>query len=185
MVIFMKKLFRITKQKVAIALIALFMLGSTSTAFAYWYQSIDQADPVDGIVKIDQGGTSTVTFSAISVEGGSLVPSDVDSDRNTAIVSFDVEWNEDKENTAIGTSELSVTVSGISMDNVTSTEIEEMFNVEITKGQGAEIIMNGDSVEVEVKVIFENAPKNKEIYDRVKNKDLTVEISIEVDEDPN
>lgn len=167
------------QRKLIIGLLVMLALVVSSFTYAYWASTINQSADVPGTVTIGEGGTTTVTASFGGASASDLVPSAYDGD-DTAVLTFPVSWAEDVLDTAGGSGTLTVAIESYSLGSLTEAQIDAMFSITITQGQGSVITIDGAAVNVQVTVVFHTEPATKALYDIVANGTLSVTLSFTV-----
>lgn len=169
------------KRGLVIGLLIMLALVTSGFTYAFWAGTVTQAAAnVPGTVTIGEGGTSTVTFTFDAASAADLVPATVNPANSTAVLTFDVAWDEDVANTADLDGDLTVVLGTVTIGSLTPAQISAMFTITITAGQGAAISMNGATVEVQITVEFTNEPASQAIYDEVANGTLSIPVTVTV-----
>ena len=168
------------KRGLVIGLLVMLAVITSGFTYAFWASSIAGADQdVPGTVTIGEGGATTV---AVSFEGASqsdLVPTAY-AGEDTAVLTFDVEWTEDLAETAGGAGTLAVSIESYTLGTLDETQIDAMFSITVTTGNGDAISVEGGVVEVTITIVFHTEPANQTIYTQVANNTLSILVNFVV-----
>ena len=165
-----------------IGTLVLFAFVVTSATFAFWAASVTGAeDTATGTVTIGAGDTveTTVTVADVGTDG-TLVPVGFEDGTtvNNEDKKFTVEWDGTGAEGATGT--LEVTVTGLSLGNLTDEEIEGMFTVDVSAEPQ---ITAGTPLDYTVNVEFTSEPSDQDMYDQVANGSLEITLTFTVTAD--
>ncbi|TVP85394.1 MAG: hypothetical protein EA375_04640 [Acholeplasmataceae bacterium] len=167
------------QRKLVIGLLVILALVTSSFTYAYWLDGITQATNTPGTVTIGEAGETTVTLLFDEASEGDLVP-DGYTGESTSVLTFDVEWDADVAGTAGGSGTLAVSIISYTLGTLSEEQIDLMFDISITAGNGAAISVGGGVVNVQITVFFENEPATQAIYDQVANGTLSITVSVTV-----
>jgi hypothetical protein len=168
------------KRGLVIGLLVMLAVITSGFTYAFWASSVADADQsVPGTVTIGEGGATTVVVAFGSVDAVDLVPATVGAN-NTAVLTFNVNWNEDLPDTASASGTLAVSIESFTLGTLSETDIETMFSIEVSTGNGAAISVEGGQVVVTITVIFENEPATQLMYAQVANGELEITVNFVV-----
>ena len=174
------------RKGLVIGLLMMLAVVVSGFTYAFWAGAVEQADSnVPGTVTIGTGGTSTVTldFVPASTAGLVLVPAEYvnvgEGKVNSVVLQFDVEWNEDEENTAGASGVLEVELGDYSLGTLNKAAVDSIFTITVTAGDEVPITMNGAKVTVEVTIVFTNEPTYAQ-YEQVAGELLSIPVTVTV-----
>jgi hypothetical protein len=167
------------QKKLVIGLLVMLAVLVSGFTYAYWNTVVAPAYYTDfGTITIGQGNTYTTAVSVANVDDTSaLVPTGYGSvGDDTAALSFTVNWTGAGAEGSAGT--LSVSIDSYSFTGLTTAEIDAMFSITVTSGEGAIVV--GTPGTVVVTVVFENEPATLALYNTVALGTLTVNLTFSV-----
>lgn len=139
------------QKKLVIGLLVMLAVLVSGFTYAYWAAGI-AADSDTGIETITVGTgetvTSTVTLGSASISSGTLVPAGfaVGGDVTSVTLTWTTSW----ASTGLDASGLTstMTVALVSVENPSSADVSDLFNVSLNNGGSYTIISDGANVTV-------------------------------------
>jgi hypothetical protein len=150
-------------KKLSFILLALFVLGGTAVAYAYW-DNLQQTQ--NETITIGNGVTLQKEAVAVAPAGKVLVPTGVVLKAND-VTSIVLTYNVKLDEAALTALNLSVSASNIQING--SSDYENLVNIAISP---ATTTVNATNVLITVTVTL-TAPATVEIYNLIKNQPIT------------
>ena len=164
-------------------LVTLILIVSGLT-FAYWTNSVKNAEEKDDqIVNIGTGKEVTTFVNVATSSGKTLVPEGRVDDCNEkdatekVVLTYTVTWTAegDQANGVLG--KLSVVISNVAIDE--RTDLANFVTATVASGNNSDITLNGEAVTVTIEVTLKE-PENKDDYDAIAGKDITFDVTFSV-----
>ncbi|MDR4968060.1 MAG: hypothetical protein RG740_00430 [Acholeplasmataceae bacterium] len=174
------------QKNLVIGLLVMLALVVSGFTYAFWASGVTgNSDTAVGSIQIGEGEAVTTTVTVGNETfGGDLVPvgfEDEDSDPikvSSVVLTFNVVWTQDSTGAEGTTGTLSVSVDSYDIveydedleedvtTGLTTAQIDAMFDIDITSGDGASMTLGGNQ-NVVITVTFENEPATQAIYEMV------------------
>lgn len=164
-------------KKLSFALLALFVLGGSTLAFAWWDTNAETETITIGV-----GQGVTLTVVELSETQGALVPSGVIEQANQ-VTEYELTYDVNLDATATTTLNLSVSESNVQLAGLAEVEGQSVSNFLTITDDAPATIAPEDTVTVTVTVTLDlDQTTATEIVDAFKNGSITFDLTFEVTE---